>query len=140
MPQYISSSEEETYQLGVAFGKTLRIPEIVRFYGDLGSGKTVFIRGVCAALGVAERMVRSPSYTLVNRYPGDVTVYHVDLYRLQTAEDLAGIGLEEIMEENAVVLVEWAERAGESGQRRAASDSRRCATGSGRVCPASTAR
>lgn len=104
-------SEEETFRIGEDFGRALCPPAAVLFYGDLGTGKTVFIRGVCQALGVPARLVRSPSFTLVNEYPGAAgPVHHVDLYRLEGAAAVASIGLEDLFTGDGIVLVEWAER------------------------------
>lgn len=104
-------SEEETFRLGEDFGRELRPPAVVLFYGDLGTGKTVFIRGACRALGVPARLVRSPSFTLVNEYPGAAgPVHHVDLYRLEGATAVESIGLDELFAGDGIVLVEWAER------------------------------
>jgi tRNA threonylcarbamoyladenosine biosynthesis protein TsaE len=114
MGRRISASEQETFEMGRAFGATLSAPVLVLLHGELGSGKTVFIRGICDALGVPRRMVRSPSFTLINHYTGRAKVVHVDLYRLHGEADLASIGMEEILESAAVVLVEWAERLGET--------------------------
>jgi len=110
MSRLFSESEQETFEAGRLFGRSLPIPAVVLLRGELGSGKTVFVRGVCAALGVSQRAVRSPSFTLVNEYAGRVPVYHIDLYRLHGRADLDSIGLEEILAAAAVILVEWAER------------------------------
>src|SRR6059036_2884753 len=75
-------------------------------------GKTVFARGLAAGLGVDPGEVRSPTFTLVNPYRGHFTVYHIDLYRIGTAEDLDELGLEEVLGGDAVAVVEWAERLG----------------------------
>lgn len=106
----VSSSAVATAAAGRAFGEGLMPPVVVCLRGDLGAGKTQFARGVCQALGVDPRDVRSPTYTLINRYDGRVTVYHVDLYRLDRPADVSGLGLEEILAERAVVLIEWPER------------------------------
>ncbi|MBI4456580.1 MAG: tRNA (adenosine(37)-N6)-threonylcarbamoyltransferase complex ATPase subunit type 1 TsaE [Acidobacteria bacterium] len=107
----ITASEEETLQLARSFGEALEGPWVVLLYGELGSGKTMFARGLALGLGVAdEGLVRSPSFTLVNFYPGRLPIYHVDLYRIETLRDLETIGLEEIFAEKAVVVVEWAEK------------------------------
>jgi len=106
----ITHSEEETFKKGLEFARQLNPPAVILFYGDLGTGKTVFIRGVCVGLGCGEKQVRSPSYTLINEYTGRCPVYHVDLYRLTNALDITSIGLDEVLETPGVVLVEWAER------------------------------
>lgn len=79
--------------------------------GDLGAGKTVFIQGLAEGLDVPESFaVTSPSYTLINEYPGRLTLYHADLYRIEDPEETEDIGLDEIMSSGEVVAVEWAER------------------------------
>ncbi len=107
-----SLSEEETMDLGRGLGRALKGGEIILLQGDLGYGKTVFTRGVAAALGVPPEEVSSPSFTLVHEYRGGrVPVFHVDLYRLDTPEDEVGVlGIEEILAAGGVVLVEWGER------------------------------
>lgn len=110
MEQRISCSEEETRQLGFRFGSQLSSPAVVMLIGDLGSGKTVFVRGICQARGVPERLVRSPSFTLINEYPGDELIRHADLYRLGDVEEIKEIGLFDYLEEPGIILVEWAER------------------------------
>jgi len=108
----ISRSEEETRAAGESLASSLRSGDTVLLSGDLGMGKTVFARGVAAGLGVDPGQVRSPSFTLVNRYPGRVPVYHVDLYRVEKLEDMDELGLEEILGGDGVAVVEWAERLG----------------------------
>lgn len=108
----ISRSEEETRAAGESLASSLRSGDTVLLSGDLGMGKTVFARGVAAGLGVDPGQVRSPSFTLVNRYPGRVPVYHIDLYRVEKLEDMDELGLEEILGGDGVAVVEWAERLG----------------------------
>jgi tRNA threonylcarbamoyladenosine biosynthesis protein TsaE len=84
----------------------------VALYGDLGSGKTTFIKGVAAGLGVAESEgVRSPTFVLLNLYKGKLPIYHIDLYRVQNVERLHDIGYEECAYGEGVTLIEWAEKA-----------------------------
>jgi tRNA threonylcarbamoyladenosine biosynthesis protein TsaE len=108
----ITHSEDETRAEGVALARRLRPGDVVLLTGDLGMGKTVFARGLAIGLGVAEDEVRSPSFTLVNRYRGRVPMYHVDLYRIDRAEDMDELGLEEILGGDGITVVEWAERLG----------------------------
>ena len=115
----ISRSEEETRAAGESLASSLRSGDTVLLSGDLGMGKTVFARGVAAGLGVDPGQVRSPSFTLVNRYPGRVPVYHVDLYRVEKLEDMDELGLEEILGGDGVAVVEWAERLGPYRPERA---------------------
>ncbi len=109
---FTTRGEAQTLRLGGRTARGLAPGDVVLLQGDLGAGKTVFVRGVCRALGCDPRDVRSPSFTLVNVYEGRVKVNHVDLYRLETVEDVEGIGLEEVFSPEAVALVEWAERLG----------------------------
>jgi tRNA threonylcarbamoyladenosine biosynthesis protein TsaE len=107
-----SLSEEETYDLGRGLGRALKGGELLLLQGDLGYGKTVFARGVAAALGVLPDEVSSPSFTLVQEYKGGrVPVFHIDLYRLEEPEEEVGaLGIEDILDAGGVVLVEWGER------------------------------
>ena len=107
-----SLSEEETMDLGRGLGRALKGGELLLLEGDLGYGKTVFARGVAAALGILPEEVSSPSFTLVHEYRGGrVPVFHIDLYRLETPEEEVGaLGLEEILAGGGVVLVEWGEK------------------------------
>jgi tRNA threonylcarbamoyladenosine biosynthesis protein TsaE len=110
MSTFRTHSSEETTQLGRTFASSLRAGTIVALTGDLGTGKTHFIMGVCDGLGVRGH-VASPTFTLVNEYPGDAcTVVHVDLYRVSTRHDLESIGVEEYFTDRNICLLEWAER------------------------------
>lgn len=102
-------SEEETSAAGERLAASLRPGDLVLLYGDLGSGKTAFVRGLARGLGADPEEVSSPTFTLVQEYPGRVTLFHVDLYRLdeREADDL---GLEELILGDGVVAIEWAER------------------------------
>lgn len=110
--RFVTRSEEETRARGEELAARLRPGDVVLLFGDLGMGKTVFARGLAVGLGVDPGQVRSPSFTLVNRYSGRTTVYHVDLYRIDTNADLDELGLEEILGGDCVAIVEWAERLG----------------------------
>lgn len=114
--KYTTNSEEETFELGKEFSKRLTAGDVVLFYGDLGSGKTEFIKGICKQLQVDD-IVTSPTFTIMNRYDGNVDgeelpVYHIDLYRIEDKKELNEIGFEEcVFESNSIKLIEWAERA-----------------------------
>jgi tRNA threonylcarbamoyladenosine biosynthesis protein TsaE len=103
-------SEEETFQLAEKIARNFAGDEVVLIIGELGAGKTVFVKGLACGLGVDdERTVCSPSFTLVNIYQGRVLLYHVDLYRLEDPEEIADLGLEDYFGAG-VVAIEWAER------------------------------
>lgn len=95
-------------------GARLEGGEILLLSGPLGAGKTIFVKGICAALGVAEEDVTSPSFTLVNPHTGRLQLYHIDLYRLDEGASAAhAVDLDELLsDEKAVLVIEWAERMG----------------------------
>ncbi len=106
----VSQSPEETRSLARQIGESLKGGEIVLLYGDLGVGKTVFVQGLAEGLGVPEDYyVVSPSFSLINEYPGRLRLVHVDLYRLEPAQ-VEDLGLEDYLEKGSVVAIEWAER------------------------------
>lgn len=107
----ISHSAEETVQKGRELGAQLKAPVLVLLLGDLGTGKTTLTKGIVSGLGAgAEEEVTSPTFTLVHSYRNHARVYHVDLYRVAGFHDLETLGLEDILAEPAVVVVEWAEK------------------------------
>jgi len=107
-------SEAELAAWGARFASTLSAPVCVTLSGDLGAGKTTLVRAIASALGVSEP-VTSPTYALVHEYrTARVPVIHVDLYRLERAEQLPQIGWQDLIAERAVLLVEWPERASEA--------------------------
>ena len=112
--EFHSSSPTETFNLGHQVGARLEGGEILLLNGPLGAGKTLFVKGVCAALGVAEEDVTSPSFTLVNPYDGRLRLYHIDLYRLDEGAGAAhAVDLDELLsDEHAVIVIEWPERMG----------------------------
>ncbi len=105
----ITSSEEETEALGASVAQHLRAGDVLACFGDLGSGKTVFIRGVCRGLGVNDP-VTSPTFTLIHHYKGRVPVYHFDFYRIRSEEEALALGLEEFFAGDGVCVIEWADR------------------------------
>jgi tRNA threonylcarbamoyladenosine biosynthesis protein TsaE len=115
LDRWTSRSPEETFEIGRSIGETLSGGEILLLSGPLGAGKTVFVKGLASALGVADEDVSSPSFTLVNRYgDGRLLLYHLDLYRLAEGASAAhAVDLDELLaEEEAVIVIEWAERMG----------------------------
>ncbi|MFH1502683.1 MAG: tRNA (adenosine(37)-N6)-threonylcarbamoyltransferase complex ATPase subunit type 1 TsaE [Candidatus Eisenbacteria bacterium] len=105
-----TSSPEETRDLGRAIGRLLAPGMVVAMTGELGSGKTVLVQGMAHGLGF-DGYVSSPSFVIVNEYEGSVPVYHIDLYRTDGADPLAGLGYREFFWGDGVALIEWAERA-----------------------------
>jgi tRNA threonylcarbamoyladenosine biosynthesis protein TsaE len=102
----VTRSADETLALAGSVGDLLRAGDVVSLAGDLGTGKTVFARGVARALGVSEPVV-SPSFTIVREYEGRVPLVHVDVYRIDTFQELHDLGFEEVVRDDAVTLVEW---------------------------------
>jgi tRNA threonylcarbamoyladenosine biosynthesis protein TsaE len=102
---------EETQALGAALGRGLGPGDVVLLFGDLGAGKTAFVQGLALGLGVPpERRVASPTFTLVNEHTGRCPLYHIDLYRIEGADELEEIGMREYLEGGGVTVIEWAER------------------------------
>jgi tRNA threonylcarbamoyladenosine biosynthesis protein TsaE len=112
--EFVSKTERETFDLGARIGAALAGGEIILLDGPLGAGKTVLVKGIAHAVGLNEEDVTSPSFTLVNPHQGRLLLYHIDLYRLKTGAAAAyAVDLDEILkDENAVVIIEWAERLG----------------------------
>lgn len=109
--RFTSSSAEETVALGARLGSLLEGGENVLFVGELGAGKTTFIRGLAQGLGAENSgAVHSPSYTLVNTYPGAIPLIHIDAYFMHTAEDLLLCGYEEAVAAGGVIAIEWADK------------------------------
>lgn len=106
-----TDSARHTIALGQAIGRRLASPTTLLLFGDLGSGKTAFSQGLARGLDVPESIaVTSPTYTLINEYPGRLPFFHVDLYRLPQPVDPDEIGLYELFADAGIVAVEWAER------------------------------
>lgn len=113
--EWVSADAQETFALGERVGKELVGGEILLLSGVLGAGKTIFVKGIAAGLGIDKEDVTSPSFTLVNPHNGRVTLYHIDLYRLDPGASAAhAVDLDELLtNENAVIVIEWAERLGD---------------------------
>lgn len=111
MPVYRTASEEETIALGERVAGQLPPRCVVLLIGNLGAGKTTLAKGIVKGLGAAgPEEVSSPTFTLIHEYGEPGRVYHIDLYRIENAREIRTLGIEELLERNAVVLVEWGER------------------------------
>ena len=107
--EFITNSPEETEKVGAALGKILMPGSVLAYRGDLGAGKTAFTRGLARGLGYAEP-VTSPTYTIVNEYLGGrLPLFHFDMYRLRSSDDLWDIGWEDYLDRGGVCAVEWSE-------------------------------
>ena len=112
--EHYSSSVQETEALGRALVQHLTPGTVVAFTGDLGAGKTAFVRGMAQGLGIAQR-VTSPTFTIVNEYEGGrLPLFHFDMYRLGSADDLFDIGWEDFLRRGGVCAVEWSETVQEA--------------------------
>jgi len=108
--EFNSHSPAETESLGVRFGREARRGLVIALSGDLGAGKTQFVKGLALGLEISGR-IQSPTFALVNEYTGGrLKLFHLDLYRLETREQILSAGLEEYLSPNGVTVVEWAER------------------------------
>jgi len=107
--EYITNSPAETEKIGVSLGKIIKPGTVIAYRGDLGAGKTAFTRGLARGLGSTE-LVTSPTYTIVNEYLGGrCPLFHFDMYRLASSDDLWDIGWEDYLDRNGVCAVEWSE-------------------------------
>jgi tRNA threonylcarbamoyladenosine biosynthesis protein TsaE len=107
----ISHSPEETLQLGKSLGSSLIPGDIILLNGDLGSGKTHLTQGICDGVGLDEdSYIRSPTFTLINEYQGKQPIYHIDLYRIDSLKEIYSLGLEEILFNQGITIIEWAEK------------------------------
>ena len=111
---YVSKSESDTYKIAAEFAATLKGGEIVLLSGELGAGKTAFVKGLAAALCIADE-VTSPTFTLMNVYRGALTLYHFDVYRLHSGEEAYAAGLTEFFgEAGSVSCIEWWENVADA--------------------------
>jgi tRNA threonylcarbamoyladenosine biosynthesis protein TsaE len=111
LPRVIeTASEGETSAAGEALARTLKPGDVILLYGDLGAGKTAFVRGIARGLGANPEDVSSPTFTIIQEYTApSATLYHVDLYRLEPAE-IEDLGLDDLVSGNGIVAIEWADR------------------------------
>lgn len=106
--EIITNSVDETEAAGAALAKTLSGGAVIAMYGDLGAGKTAFVRGLAQGLSSPSR-VTSPTFTIVNEYEGRLPIFHFDMYRLASADELFDIGWEDYLSRNGICVVEWSE-------------------------------
>ena len=134
--EYVSNSPAETEDLGAALAERLKPGTVVAFSGDLGAGKTAFVRGMARGLGISER-VTSPTFTIVNEYEGGrLPLFHFDMYRLGSSDELFDIGWEDYLARGGVCAVEWSENVSDAMEgdcirvdiRRGAHDNQRLIT------------
>lgn len=137
--EYVSHSAEETEAFGEALAARLRPGDVVAYRGGLGMGKTAFTRGLAQGLGISER-VTSPTFTIVNEYGGGrLPLFHFDMYRLSSSEELFDIGWEDYLDRGGVCVVEWSENIADALEedavrvdiRRGAHDGQRIITVTG---------
>jgi tRNA threonylcarbamoyladenosine biosynthesis protein TsaE len=112
--EWLTRSADETFKVGAEIGAELKGGEILLLSGPLGAGKTIFAKGLASSLGIDPEEVTSPSFTLVNPYDARLRLYHIDLYRLDEGVTAAhAVDLDDLlMDEQAVIVIEWAERLG----------------------------
>jgi tRNA threonylcarbamoyladenosine biosynthesis protein TsaE len=111
MRQILCHSEEETIKCGEVFGSSLQSNSVVCFFGDLGSGKTTFIKGLVKGYcGYSKDLVNSPTFVYLNIYTAEKTVYHFDLYRLRDSDEFLSMGFDEMFDAGGICLLEWSER------------------------------
>ncbi len=112
--EFITNSPEETEAIGAALGKILQPGAVIAYLGDLGAGKTAFTRGLARGLGASDT-VTSPTYTIVNEYlSGRIPLFHFDMYRLASSDDLWDIGWEDYLDRGGVCAVEWSENVADA--------------------------
>ena len=105
---YYTNSDKETEAVGEQFGRTVKDGTVVAMYGDLGAGKTAFVRGMARGMGITSR-VNSPTFTIVNEYrKGNIPLFHFDVYRIESSDEMYDIGWEDYISQGAIVIVEWA--------------------------------
>ncbi len=109
--EIISSSLEETSSFGKKLGEQFLPGTLLTLHGDLGSGKTTLVQGIGKGLKIPEEYyITSPTYSIINEYPGEVSFFHVDLYRISDEEELFDLGFEEILASKSIIAVEWPEK------------------------------
>ncbi len=112
-----SNGPDETFAFGLKLGRLLKAGNTVCLFGELGAGKTVFVKGIASSLGIRERDITSASFTIIAEYEAElggkpVPFYHIDLYRIRDAGELESVGVEEYLGKGGISVVEWADRLG----------------------------
>lgn len=107
--RFRTESAGETFELGLAVADLMRPGDVILLVGELGTGKTCFAQGIARGMGI-EKQVTSPTYTLMREYQGRMSLYHLDAYRLEGPADLYHIGVDEYLEGEGIIVVEWGER------------------------------
>lgn len=110
--EFLSQSPQETITFAQGFAKSLKAGDVVCLQGELGAGKTTFVKGLAQALRVESTYVNSPTFVLMNFYEGKLPIYHFDLYRLEDPQALATVNFDEYFYGNGISVIEWAERLG----------------------------
>lgn len=105
--KFKSSSVKETIEFGRKFAEELKAGDVVCLEGDLGAGKTHFVKGIASGLGIDQEKVNSPTFTLINEYYGEIPIFHFDCYRLKTIQEALEIGIEEYLYGEGVSVIEW---------------------------------
>lgn len=110
MTRLVSQSPGDTKTIGKTLARALRTGDSIGLIGELGAGKTQFVKGLAMGLNIEENEVISPSFGLINEYAGDKKLYHVDLYRLDAIEDIETLGLDDYLYGDGICVIEWADR------------------------------
>jgi tRNA threonylcarbamoyladenosine biosynthesis protein TsaE len=111
MKEYSTKGPDETFEIGYRLGQCLKPGDVVGLYGELGSGKTVLVKGIARAFGINERDITSASFTIITQYETSPSFIHIDLYRIEKTDELTEIGISEQMGGDRIAVIEWAEKA-----------------------------
>lgn len=110
MKVFITKSEGETKRLGRKIGENLSPGDVIALVGELGSGKTILVKGIGLGLGISEKFINSPSFVLIKEYPARINLYHFDLYRLENLEEIETLGWEDYLSKRGILIIEWADK------------------------------